>query len=155
MGSLYAAGELGLMGLQGAVLALISYDGDHLVRRYAMEAARKLVDPADTRPSINGISAGLGDDVVDNRIAACEQLGHFNVPLAVLTLSQVVNDIEPTVRFAAIAATPPTGHSDAIAVLTGLLEDPERDVRLAAVAGSRPRPRRSDPADRAEHRAGP
>ena len=137
VGGLYAAGELGLMGLQGAVLALISYDGDHLVRRYAMEAARKLVDPADTRPSINGISAGLGDDVVDNRIAACEQLGHFNVPLAVLTLSQVVNDIEPTVRFAAIAATAQTGHSDAIAVLTGLLEDPERDVRLAAVAGLR------------------
>lgn len=137
VGGLYAAGELGLMGLQGAVLALISYEGDHLVRRYAMEAARKLADPAETRPAINGISAGLTDDVVDNRIAACEQLGYFEVPLAVLTLSQVVNDLEPTVRYAAIAATAATGHADAIAVLTGLLEDPERDVRLAAVQGLR------------------
>ncbi|MFT4702606.1 MAG: HEAT repeat protein [Bradymonadia bacterium] len=133
IGGLYATGELGLEGMLGAVLALINSPDNHLIRRYAMEAARKLADPQDPRPVINGISAGLRDDSIDNRVSAVEQLGHFNVPLAVLTLSQVVNDLEPAVRFGAIAAVGATGSQDAVAVLTGLLEDPDQDVRMASV----------------------
>lgn len=137
IGGLFALGELGLNTMLGVPLQRISADDDALVRRYALEAARKLADPADTRPAINGISAALRDESVDNRAFAVEQLGYFSEPLAVLTLSQVVNAPEPEVRFAAIRATGATGHQDAVAVLTGLLEDPERDVRIAAIEALR------------------
>ena len=133
IGGLFALGELGIQTMLGLALERIGGSDDALVRRYALEAARKLADPADTRPAINGISAALRDADIDNRAFAVEQLGYFSEPLAVLTLSQVVNDPNPAVRFAAIRAVGSTGHADAVAVLSGLLEDPDREVRVAAI----------------------
>lgn len=137
IGGLFALGELGIQTMLGLALERIGSADDALVRRYALEAARKLADPADTRPAINGISAALRDADVDNRAFAVEQLGYFSEPLAVLTLSQVVNDANPAVRFAAIRAVGSTGHADAVAVLSGLLEDPDREVRVASIEALR------------------
>lgn len=106
---------------------------DARVRASAMRAAAALADPADLRPVINAIGAGLRDEEVPNRVLSAQLLGTFSDSLAVLSISQVVNDQQLEVRYAAIASLGLTRHPDAVGTLNALLEDPEREVRLAAV----------------------
>lgn len=106
---------------------------DARVRASAMRAAAALADPAELRPVINAIGAGLRDEEVPNRVLSAQLLGTFTDSLAVLSISQVVNDQQLEVRYAAIAALGLTRHPDAVGTLAALLEDPEREVRLAAV----------------------
>lgn len=110
---------------------------DARVRASAMRAAADLADPADLRPVINAIGAGLRDEDVSNRVLSAQLLGRFTDSLAVLSLSQVVNGPEPEVRYAAISALGTTRHPDAVGTLLALLEDPDREIRLAAVEALR------------------
>ncbi len=110
---------------------------DARVRASAMRAAAGLANPADLRPVINAIGAGLRDDELANRVLAAQLLGQFNDSLAVLSISQVVNGPDAEVRYAAITALGVTQHGDAVGPLMALLEDPDREIRLASVEALR------------------
>lgn len=130
-----------LAALEQRTLLAVALDNvqyaDARVRASAMRAAAALADPADLRPVINAIGAGLRDDEITNRVLSAQLLGTFTDALAVLSISQVVNDPELEVRYAAINALGVTRHPDAVSPLLALLEDPEREIRLAAVAALR------------------
>ena len=127
---------LGYTTLLAVALEKVQYP-DARVRGSSMRAAAALADPADLRPVINAIGAGLRDAEIPNRVLSAQLLGTFTDALAVLSISQVVNDTELEVRYAAIGALGNTNHPDAVGTLLALLEDPEREIRLAAVDGLR------------------
>lgn len=130
-GGLDALGALGARSLLALAVEKVR-DRDPRVRAAAFRASAALVDPDAPHAAINAIGAGLRDESIGNRILASSLLGQFEDPLAVLTLSQVVNGPQMDVRLAAIEALGETGASDAVGTLVALLEDPERRVRLAA-----------------------
>ena len=131
-GGLDAVARLGREQLLPIVLEYVDHENPH-VRASAMRAAADIVPLDRPRPVINSLTGGLRDEVAANRIIAARLLGRFDHELAVLGISQVLNETNEELRFAAISALSATGNRQAPSVLAGLLEDPSAEIKLAAL----------------------
>lgn len=127
-----AIGALGMRGLLPVITGRMT-SSDVEIRLAAIRAAGDLADPENPRLAINAIGGRLRDDDTRVRVAAALELGRFEHELAVLTISQVLNERVADARFAAIRALGSTGHPAAIGPLVTLIEDGDRDVRFAAL----------------------
>lgn len=129
--ALRSIGRLGLDRLLPIVVQRIESSAPD-VRAAALEAAADLGQAEQPRSVINAITGRVRDPEVGIRVVAVQQLGRFNHELAVLGISQVINERDPDVRLAAILALGDTGHPGAIGPLVAILE--EGDPRAGRVA---------------------
>ena len=132
-----AAGALDSIGLLGfAKLLPVALDKashpDGRVRAAAIRSASLLADNASTRTVLNAIIGRLRDEELSNQVLAATLLGKFSNDIAVLGLSQAVNEPIPELRFATITALGATRHPGAANVLLALFDDTDREIRLAA-----------------------
>ena len=130
-GALDSIGALGFIKLLPVALDKVSHP-DGRVRAAAIRAASLLADNASTRSVLNAIIGRLRDEELSNQVLAATLLGKFSNDIAVLGLSQAVNEPIPELRFATIAALGATRHPGAANVLLALFDDNDREIRLAA-----------------------
>lgn len=130
-GALDSIGLLGFAKLLPVALEKASHP-DGRVRAAAIRSASLLADNASTRTVLNAIIGRLRDEELSNQVLAASLLGKFSNDIAVLGLSQAVNEPIPELRFATIAALGATRHPGASNVLLALFDDNDREIRLAA-----------------------
>ncbi|TVR03572.1 MAG: HEAT repeat domain-containing protein [Deltaproteobacteria bacterium] len=134
--ALHSVGVLGLERLMPIVLQRIE-SSDASVRAAAMVAAVDLVREDPPRPVINAVIGRVRDPSQANRVVALEQLGRLNHELAVLGISQVINERDAEVRLAAIDALGSTGHPGAVGPLVSILEESDPHARRASLRALR------------------
>lgn len=130
-GALDSIGLLGFAKLLPVALEKASHP-DGRVRAAAIRSASLLADNASMRTVLNAIIGRLRDEELTNQVLAATLLGKFNNDIAVLGLSQAVNEPVPELRFATISALGATRHPGAANVLLALFDDSDREIRLAA-----------------------
>ncbi len=82
---------------------------------------------------IGMLSGAVGDDAVEVQKSALEQLGRFEVEMAVTNIASLVNEDEVGVRTAAVRALANTGHDNARRLIESRLDDDSPEVRRVSI----------------------